>query len=79
MGTTSGMNEPSGPNNRGRISTLSSMVRPAPTAATRTVSITREGGRNDAIETEDYWDLLPLLLQRQPQTLLLTYQEWILQ
>ena len=39
------------------------MVRPTPTTATRTVAITQEGGRVDAIKTEDYWDLLPLLLQ----------------
>ena len=57
------MSEPSGPNNQGRISTLSSMVRPTPMTATRTVAITQEGGRVDAVETEDYWDPLPLLLQ----------------
>ena len=45
IGTTSEMSEPSGPNNLGRISTLSSMVRPTPTTATRTVAITQEGGR----------------------------------
>ena len=49
--TTHKMSEPNGPNNQGRISTLSSMVRPTPTTATRTVAITREGGRDDAIKT----------------------------
>ena len=39
------------------------MVRPTPATATRTVAITQEGGMDNAIETEDYWDLLPLLLQ----------------
>ena len=45
------MSEPSTPNNRGRISTLSSMVRPTPTTATRTMAITEEGSRDDAIKT----------------------------
>ena len=49
--TTSEVSELSGPNNRGRISTLSSMVRPTLTTATRTVARTREGGRDDAIKT----------------------------
>ena len=61
--TTSERSEPSGLNNQGRMSTLSSIVRPTPTTATRTVAITQEGGRDDAIKTEDYWDLLPLLFQ----------------
>ena len=37
--TTSEMSEPSGPNKQGRISTLSSIVRPTPMTATRTVAI----------------------------------------
>ena len=36
---------------QGRLSTLSSVVRPMPTTATRTVAITREESRQDAIET----------------------------
>ena len=36
---------------QGRLSTLSSVVRPAPTTATRTVVISREESRQDAIET----------------------------
>ena len=36
---------------QGRLSTLSSVVRPTPTTATRTVVITREESRQDAIET----------------------------
>ena len=38
---------------QGRISTLSSMVRPMPTTATRTIAITREESRQDALETVD--------------------------
>ena len=36
---------------QGRLSTLSSVVRPTPKTATRTVVITREESRQDAIET----------------------------
>ena len=36
---------------QGRMSTLSSMVRPMPTTATRTIAITREESRQDALET----------------------------
>ena len=36
---------------QGRISTLSSMVRPMPTTATRTIAITREESQQDALET----------------------------
>ena len=36
---------------QGRLSTLSSVVRPTPTTATRTVIITREESRQDVIET----------------------------
>ena len=36
---------------QGRLSTLSSVVRPTPTTATRTVVITREESRQDALET----------------------------
>ena len=36
---------------QGRMSTLSSVVRPMPTTATRTVAITREESRQDALET----------------------------
>ena len=36
---------------RGKLSTLSSIVRPTPTTATRTVVITREESRQDTIET----------------------------
>ena len=36
---------------QGKLSTLSSVVRPTPTTATRTVVITREESRQDAIET----------------------------
>ena len=36
---------------QGRLSTLSSVVRPTPTTATRTVAITREESRQDALET----------------------------
>ena len=36
---------------QGRISTLSSVVRPMPTTATRTIAITREESRQDAPET----------------------------
>ena len=36
---------------QGRLSTLSSVVRPMPTTATRTVAITREESRQDALET----------------------------
>ena len=48
---TSKMSELSGPNNQRRIFMLSSMVRPTPTTATRTVAITLKGGRDDGIET----------------------------
>ena len=36
---------------QGRMSTLSSMVRPMPTTATRTIAITREESHQDALET----------------------------
>ena len=36
---------------QGRLSTLSSVVRPMPTTTTRTVAITREESRHDALET----------------------------
>ena len=36
---------------QGRISTLSSVVRPMPMTATRTIAITREESRQDALET----------------------------
>ena len=36
---------------QGRLSTLSSVVRPTPTTATGTVAITREESRQDALET----------------------------
>ena len=36
---------------QGRISTLSGMVRPMPTTTTRTIAITREESRQDALET----------------------------
>ena len=36
---------------QGRMSTLSSMVRPMPTTATRTIAITREESRQDALKT----------------------------
>ena len=36
---------------QGRLSTLSSVVRPMPTTSTRTVAITREESRQDALET----------------------------
>ena len=36
---------------QGRLSTLSSVVRPTPTTASRTVVITREESRQDVIET----------------------------
>ena len=36
---------------QGRLSSLSSVVRPTPTTATRTVVITKEESRQDAIET----------------------------
>ena len=36
---------------QGRISTLSSVVRPMPMTATRTIAITREESRRDALET----------------------------
>ena len=36
---------------QGRLSTLSSVVRPMPTTATRTVAITREESRQDVLET----------------------------
>ena len=36
---------------RGKLSTLSSIVRPTPTTATQTVVITREESRQDVIET----------------------------
>ena len=36
---------------QGRLSTLSSVVRPMPTTTTRTVAITREESRQDALET----------------------------
>ena len=36
---------------QGRMSTLSSIVRPMPTTATRTIAITREESRQDALET----------------------------
>ena len=49
--TTNEISEPCGSNNQERISTLSSMARPTPTTATRTVAIIQEGGRDDAIET----------------------------
>ena len=49
--TTSEVSEPSGLDNQGRMSTLSSIVRLTPTIATRTMAITQEGGRDDAIET----------------------------
>ena len=37
---------------QGRMSTLSSMVRPMPTTTTRTIAITREESQQDALETE---------------------------
>ena len=37
---------------QGRISTLSNVVRPMPMTATRTIAITREESRRDALETE---------------------------
>ena len=37
---------------QGRMSTLSSMVRPMPMTTTRTIAITREESRQDALETE---------------------------
>ena len=49
--TTSERSEPSGPNNQGRMFTLSSIVRPTPTTATRTMAITQEVCRDDAIKT----------------------------
>ena len=36
---------------QGRMSTLSSMVSPMPTTATRTIAITREESRQDALDT----------------------------
>ena len=36
---------------QGRMSTLSSVVRPMPMTATRTIAITREESRQDALET----------------------------
>ena len=36
---------------QGRISTLSSVVRPMPMTATRTIAITREESQRDALET----------------------------
>ena len=39
---------------QGRMSTLSSMVRPMPTTATRTIAITREESLQDALETVRY-------------------------
>ena len=36
---------------QGRISTLSSMIRPMPTTTTRTIAITREESQQDALET----------------------------
>ena len=36
---------------QGRMSTLSSMVSPMPTTATRTIAITREESHQDALET----------------------------
>ena len=50
----SAMSETSGTTrttSQGRLSTLSSMVRPMPTTATRTVAITREDSRLDALAT----------------------------
>ena len=59
---TSEVSEPSGPNSQGRMSTLSSIVRPTPITATRTMAITQEGLMLSK-QLEDYWDLLPLLFQ----------------
>ena len=49
--TTTGTNDVMGTTSQGRLSTLSSMVRPTPTTATRTVAITREDSRLDALVT----------------------------
>ena len=49
--TTKGTIEAMRITSQGRLSTLSSMVRPTPTTATRTVVITREESRLDALAT----------------------------
>ena len=49
--TTTGTNDVMGTTSQGRLSTLSSMVRPTPTIATRTVAITWEDSRLDALVT----------------------------
>ena len=48
---TKGLSEAIGTTSQGRLFTLSSMVRPTPTTATRTVAITREDSRLDALAT----------------------------
>ena len=48
---TTEANDVMGTTSQGRVSTLSSMVRPTPTTATRTVAITREDSRLDALVT----------------------------
>ena len=49
--TTTGTNDVMGTTSQGRLSTLSSMVRPTPTTVTRTVAITWEYSRLDALVT----------------------------
>ena len=49
--TTTGTNDVMGTTSQGRLSTLSSMVRPTPTTTTRTVAITQEDSRLDALAT----------------------------
>ena len=57
---------------QGRLSTLSSVVRPTPTTATRTVLITREESRQDAIETarQLIGSASPTTYPRMPTTIL---------
>ena len=49
--TTKGTSDTIGTTSQGRLSTLSSMVRPTPTTATRTMAITQEDSRLNALAT----------------------------
>ena len=49
--TTKGTSDTIGTTSQGRLSTLGSMVRATPTTATRTMAITREDSRLDALVT----------------------------
>ena len=49
--TMKGTSDTIGTTSQGRLSTLNSIVRPTPTTATRTMAITQEDSRLDALAT----------------------------